>query len=107
MSVLAPETSFFDLLESKQPSPTTFAWFTLTSSPSIHEDDYICTGELITLGESHTQLDKKTYVLTVDRLIRCDCTFHSDYKQNLTSAVSMLPLRNPRLRKIEERDLCL
>ena len=101
------EKSFFDLLEGKQLSPTPLVWSYPSAPISIPNDSYIYSGELITLGESRTQPEKKSYILTLDSLIKCEGSVTKGYIVNPISASAVLPLKNPRIRKIEQRDLGL
>jgi len=107
MSLPNLDNSFFNVLESKQPKPTLLSWSYIPETITLTNEDYIYAGDLITLGDSHTKLEKSTYILTINRLIKCENPITDNPINKPLKILASLALSNPRLYKIEERDLRL
>eukprot|EP00826_Nyctotherus_ovalis_P010353 TRINITY_DN12739_c0_g1_i6.p1 TRINITY_DN12739_c0_g1~~TRINITY_DN12739_c0_g1_i6.p1 ORF type:complete len:102 (-),score=12.30 TRINITY_DN12739_c0_g1_i6:144-449(-) len=91
---------FFISFESTQPNPVPFQWTREKRTISIRPEDFLYMDELVVIEELTEVYQKKAFILTKYYLFECaDCTFKS-----FVTPVATLELRNPYIKKVENKN---
>ena len=87
--------SFFDIYEHNQESPLNFQWEICHMEELMKAKQHLCKGKLITVNKPSGSQMIMHYVLTYTNLISIRVKMEK-------GSVFMLPLRNPRVYKVDD-----
>ena len=95
--------SLFNRFEKRQTEPVYLKWKITTTPISLSADEYLCSGDLITIDPLNDIQKNAFYVLTTTLIIESDDSFF----KNPVNALSFVRFRNPTLHTTNRPDLKL